>query len=82
VKLHEGNVEPMLLWEHSYTQWRGAGMGIVGLDYDTVRFSVASTLGIRWSLGLFAKIRALEMFELARMRDDSGKSNSQRGERS
>ena len=47
------------LWIEVRTQWRGAGMGIVGLDYNTV-YAEAERLGIDLSVCTMRKIKALE----------------------
>ena len=59
------NAEALALWQAVITQWRGAGMGIIGLDYREVRWW-ARELGFILSPGLWSKIRALEIIELRR----------------
>lgn len=59
------NNEALQLWGAVLTQWRGAGMGVIGLDYGEVRWW-ARELGILLSPGLWSKVRALEMVELTR----------------
>ena len=59
------NEEAFTLWQAVLTQWRGAGMGIIGLDYREVRWW-ARELGFILSPGLWSKVRALELVELRR----------------
>lgn len=54
------------LWRHVGTQWRGAGFGIIGLDWPAV-LRIAALLDLRISRHDFLKLRALEDMELARM---------------
>jgi len=57
------NMEALELWVDVSTQWRGAGMGIVGLDYREVR-TRAAELDIDLSECVWGKIRKLERIEL------------------
>ncbi|WP_279388694.1 DUF1799 domain-containing protein [Pseudodesulfovibrio tunisiensis] len=63
--LWPGNEDAWSLWVASSTQWRSTGFGIIGLDYPAVKL-VSETIGMRFTPGLFAKIRLLEMESLAR----------------
>lgn len=47
------------------TQWRGAGLGVIGLDYH-VLYKEADRLGIDLSPCLMSKIRCAENMELER----------------
>jgi len=53
------NIDAWDLWIEIRTQWRSAGMGIVGLDYRTV-YAEAERLGIDLSVCTMKKIKALE----------------------
>lgn len=57
------NLEVIELWQDVSTQWRGAGMGIVGLDYGEVRIR-AKELDIELSECVWSKVRMLERVEL------------------
>lgn len=48
------------------TQWRGAGLGIIGLDWPAV-LAIARLLHMEVDARLFYKLRALEDLELERM---------------
>ena len=56
------------LWIEVRTQWRGAGMGIVGLDYNTV-YAEAERLGIDLSVCTMRKIKAMERLCLSERPD-------------
>lgn len=62
----EENEDVWDLWLAVQTQWRGAGLGIVGLDYGTV-YRVAESMGIEMSPCNLKKIGALERAELEKM---------------
>ena len=53
------------MWLHANTQWRAAGLGLIGLDYLAVK-AVARDLGIEWTAGMWRKMLALERFETSR----------------
>ena len=57
------NMEILELWLDVCTQWRGAGMGVIGLDYGEVR-ARAKDLDIDLSGCAWRKIRKLERLEL------------------
>lgn len=57
------NMEVLELWQDVSTQWRGAGMTIIGLDYFEVRIR-AKELDIELSECVWRKIRKLERMEL------------------
>jgi len=59
----EENTEVLELWMDVSTQWRGTGMGIIGLDYREVR-TRATELDIDLSECVWRKIRMLERIEL------------------
>lgn len=63
----EENNEALELYVSVRTQWRGAGMGIIGLDYVALH-QAARRLEIDLSPCVMAKISALEAHELERMR--------------
>ena len=56
----------MHLWTAVHTQWRGAGMGVIGLDYQEVR-RWADHLEIDLSPCMWSKIKTLEQWELKEM---------------
>jgi hypothetical protein len=60
------NVETWELWLSVNTQWRGGGMGIIGLDYPAV-YLEAARLEIEVSHCVMGKIRALEHYVLSEM---------------
>lgn len=60
------NEDAVELMQAVHTQWRGAGFGVIGLDYITV-YAESERIGIDLSPCLMNKIRALEYFELNRM---------------
>lgn len=70
------NNEALELWLAVRTQWRGGGMGVIGLDYAEVR-QWAMDLDIDLSPAVWGKIKALEAFELERChateRNDKGR---------
>jgi len=53
------NIDAWDLWIEIRTQWRGAGLGIVGLDYSMV-YREADRLGIELSDCTMKKIKSLE----------------------
>lgn len=53
------NDDAWSLWENVCSQWRGAGMGVIGIDHNAVR-SRARDLGIEMSECMWGKINALE----------------------
>ena len=53
------NEEAWAIWEEVKTQWRGGGMGPIGLDYAEVR-QAAQDLGIDLSPCMKRKIRTME----------------------
>ena len=53
------NADAWELWLEVQTQWRGGGMGIIGLDYNTV-YAEAARIGIELSVCTMKKIKALE----------------------
>ena len=59
------NEDAWALWLAVRTQWRGGGMGVIGLDYAEVRWW-ASELEVDLSPAMWRKIRALEAHELER----------------
>jgi len=62
-KIMSENLEALELWQDVSTQWRGAGMGIVGLDYREVR-TRAKELDVDLSECVWRKVRMLERMEL------------------
>jgi len=64
------NLEVLELWQDVSTQWRGAGMGIVGLDYREVR-TRARKLDVELSECVWRKIRMLERIELKKQNKGS-----------
>lgn len=58
------NEAVLALWQAVYTQWRSAGLGLVGLDYAEVR-RWAQEMEIDLSPCVWIKIQALERWELA-----------------
>ena len=63
------NADAWELWLSVNTQWRGGGMGIVGLDYPAV-WAMAERLEIEMSNCVMGKIRALENAVLMKMAND------------
>ncbi|WP_054031245.1 DUF1799 domain-containing protein [Desulfatitalea tepidiphila] len=72
------NEEAFELWAAVCTQWRGAGLGLVGLDYEEVR-KWAGDLEIELTAGVWRKIKALERHVLKRAEDAEGGSDGQGG---
>ena len=64
------NIEAWELWSVVQTQWRGAGLGIIGLDYLAVK-EVAFVLEIQMTRPLLDKIRALEAAVMERLHNKS-----------
>lgn len=66
------NVEILELWMDVSTQWRGTGMGVIGLDYREVR-ARAAELDIELNECVWRKIRKLERTELKKQgkKDDA-----------
>jgi len=64
------NLEVLDLWEDVRTQWRGAGLGVIGLDYREVR-ARAAELDIELSECMWRKIRKLERIELKKQNKGS-----------
>jgi len=60
------NAEAWGLWCSVNTQWRGGGMGIIGLDYPAV-YAEARRMEIEVSNCVMGKIRVLERFVLGEM---------------
>ncbi len=60
------NHDALELFSAVRTQWRGAGFGVIGLDY-TVLYREADDMEIELSPCIKAKIRAIEAVELKRM---------------
>ncbi len=58
------------LWIEIKTQWRGSGMGIVGIDYSAV-YSEAKRLEIDLSPCTMKKIKALEANVLDELRSQA-----------
>jgi len=66
------NLEVLELWQDVSTQWRGSGLGVIGLDYREVRIR-AGELDVERSECVWRKIRILERIELNKQRsEDSG----------
>ena len=69
------------MWLSVRTQWRSGGLGVVGLDYDSVeREAERQGVELREESGAFnrclwRKIKALEAYELKRM-SEKNESNS------
>ena len=53
------NEEVWEIWQDVKTQWRGSGMGIIGLDYAEVR-RAAKDLGIKYGTRNKRKIKVIE----------------------
>nr|WP_321513137.1 DUF1799 domain-containing protein [uncultured Pseudodesulfovibrio sp.] len=49
-----------------WTQWRGGGLGVIGLDYNVLPL-VAEMVGATVTPEVFAKVTLLERKELTRM---------------
>jgi hypothetical protein len=60
------NHDAVELMQAVLTQWRGAGFGVIGLDYNTV-YIEADRMEIDLTPCMMNKIRVLEMLELNRM---------------
>ena len=71
-KLFKINREAFILWMAVKTQWRSAGLGLIGLDYDAVeREAARQGVLLREKSGAFnrclwKKIKVLEAYELER----------------
>ena len=65
------NIEALELWQDVSTQWRGAGLGVIGLDYGEVRIR-AKELDIELSECVWRKIRMLEKMELKKQNQKEG----------
>lgn len=63
------NYDTWELWIEVSTQWRGAGMGVIGLDYHAV-YTEAQRIGIELSICTMKKIKALERAVLKKMAKD------------
>ena len=57
------------LWLEVQTQWRGGGLGIIGLDYPAVS-AEATRLGMDLSVCTMKKIKRMERVVLESMRDE------------
>jgi len=55
----EENQDAWDLWVEIRTQWRGAGIGIIGLDYNVI-YREAERMEIELSACTMKKIKALE----------------------
>ncbi len=53
------NQDVMEIWQEVKTQWRGSGMGLIGLDYAEVR-QAAADLGIEYGTRNKRKIKLIE----------------------
>jgi hypothetical protein len=53
------NAEAWELWQTVRTQWRGAGFGVIGLDYGVV-FEMADRMSVDWTPAMHRKLMALE----------------------
>lgn len=62
----DANQEALELWMAVRTQFRGAGMGVIGLDYPAV-YLEAERLEIELTPRVMGKIKALERVELDRL---------------
>jgi len=62
-----------MIYQEVRTQWRGGGMGIIGLDYAEVRHA-CKELEVVYTRGLKRKIRILEQNVLnsQNKKEDSG----------
>lgn len=65
-RLYSQNEEAWELWQAVQTQWRGAGLGIIGLDYLAVQ-QEADRMEIKLDRCTMSKIRALEKDTLQRL---------------
>lgn len=61
-----GNEDALDLMQAVRTQWRGAGFGVIGLDYNTV-YAEADRMEIDLTQCMMNKIQIIEMLELNRM---------------
>lgn len=73
------NIDAWELWIEVRTQWRGAGMGIVGLDYNAL-YREAERLEIELSPCNMKKIKCLEAMTLKGPETDA-ESNRSRTEK-
>jgi len=67
--LSRENADAWQLWTAVQTQWRGSGLGIIGLDYN-VLYAEAARLEIELTACTMDKIRTLEMDTLTEMNKD------------
>lgn len=75
----EVNRDALDLFQAVETQWRGAGFGLIGLDYN-VLYLEAERMGIELTTCNMGKIRAIERDYLMRARPkkpDGGKGGKQ-----
>ncbi len=54
------------LWMAVHSQWRGAGMGVIGIDHHAVR-AAAAELEIEMSPCMWGKINTLEQIGLKQL---------------
>jgi len=72
-QLHPENEEAWSLWNEVLTQWRSAGFGVLGLDYNTLHLE-AGRLEIPLTPRTMRKIKALERATREAIRNDRGDS--------
>jgi hypothetical protein len=63
------NADAWELWLEVNTQWRGGGMGVIGLDYHAV-YAEAARVGIELSVCTMGKIKALERAMLSQLNNE------------
>jgi len=73
--LADSNRDVWELWAAVQTQWRGAGMGIIGLDYLAVQ-QEADRLGIEATPAVMNKLRALEAATLRQVHAETDRKDS------
>ncbi|MCU0589861.1 MAG: DUF1799 domain-containing protein [Desulfobacterales bacterium] len=61
-----GNIDAWELWQACRTQWRAAGMGVIGLDYGLV-LKLSRLMRIEITPALLGKIQAIEAAALKKM---------------
>ena len=69
------NADAWELWLEVQTQWRGGGVGIIGLDYHAV-YREAARIGIELSNCTMRKIKVLERLALVGMTNDEGRTTN------
>lgn len=70
-ELLDENYDVLEIWALCSTQWRVSAFSIIGIDLPAV-LDVARTFGIEITEAFISKIKALEMYELNRLRKAEG----------